>query len=153
MRILAIFVACVAASGITAASPITTGSLVGEMVDMPLLTRFPTPGYKTVQFSSYDRSSSVPGGENWFANADGFGGERTPNFEAVIKLPEGKIPGEYLMCDVEGPGAIVRLWTAKIEGVIRVFLDGENAPLYDGPAEDFLLHPYNAYLEIGRAHV
>ena len=147
MRILAIFVACVAASGITDASPITTGSLVGEMADMSLLTRFPTPGYKTVQFSSYDRSSSVPGGENWFANADGFGRERTPNFEAVIKLPEGKTPGEYLMCDVEGPGAIVRLWTAKIEGAIRVFLDGGNAPLYDGPAEDFLLHPYNTYLQ------
>jgi hypothetical protein len=56
MRILAIFVACVAASGIAAASPITKGSLVGEMVDMLLLTRFPTPGYKTIQFSSYDRT-------------------------------------------------------------------------------------------------
>jgi len=137
---------CVSLSPVALAAPITTGSLIDEMVDMHRLTRFPVPAYKTVQFSSYDRRSSVPGGTDWFANSDGFGKEPIPNFEAVITPPDGDAPGEYLMCDVAGPGAIVRLWTARIAGTIRVYLDDADAPLYDGPAEEFLLHPYNEFL-------
>jgi hypothetical protein len=137
---------CVSLSSVAFAAPITTGSLIDEMIDMHRLTRFPAPAYKTVQFSSYDRRSSVPGGTDWFANSDGFGKEPIPNFEAVITPPDGDVPGEYLMCDVRGPGAIVRLWTARIAGTIRVYLDDADAPLYNGPAEEFLLHPYNRFL-------
>jgi len=135
-------ISCAAAAG-----PVTTGSLVNEMVDMHRLASFPEPAYETVQFSSYDRLSSVPGGEHWFANSDGFGRERIPNFEAVLEEPGGEKPGEYLMCDIEGPGAIVRLWTARIEGSVRVYLDDAEEPLYEGPAEKFFLHPYDSFLE------
>jgi hypothetical protein len=127
-------------------TPVTTGSLLDEMIDMHRLTRFPEPTFKNIQFSSYDRSSDVPGGKGWFANSDGFGGEPVPNFEAVLKAPEGDAPGEYLMCDVDGPGAIVRVWTAKIDGRVRVYLDGAETPVYEGDAEDFFKHPYDAYL-------
>ncbi len=127
-------------------TPITTDSLIDEMADMQHLTSFPAPKYQMLQFSSYDRRSSVPGGENWFANSDGFGKEPIPNFEEVIKAPEGGQPGQYLMCDVEGPGAIVRLFTADIKGTVRVFLDNSEAPLYDGPAMEFFLHPYDSFL-------
>lgn len=120
------------------AEPITTGSLVREMIDMRRLTEFPSPFYKTVQFASYDHSSSLPGGPGWFANSDGFGGEPAPNFEAVLKEPQGDGPGEYLICDVKGPGAIVRLWTARSSGTIRLFLDDASEPVYDGSADDFL---------------
>ena len=47
------------------AEPITTESLIGEMTDMHRLTYFPAPAYKTVQFSSYDRRSNLPGGPAW----------------------------------------------------------------------------------------
>jgi len=125
------------------AAPITTGSLVDEMVDLRGLTYLPDPKYETVQFSSYDRRSTVPGGPLWFSNSDGFGGEPIPNFEAVLKEPGPDGVGEYLICDVEGPGAIVRTWTAKMEGTVRVLLDG--VAVFEGAAQEFLTRPYDGY--------
>ena len=100
---------------------ITTGSLLRQMIDMVGLASFPEPGYQTVQFSSYDHRSALPGGPDWFANSDGFGNEPVPNFEAVLEKPNDEGIGRYLICDVEGSGAIVRTWTAAIAGTIRVF--------------------------------
>ncbi len=127
------------------AAPITTGTLLDEMVDMRRLADFPEPAYKTVQFSSYDRTSNLPGGPEWFANSDGFGNEPIPNFEAVLKEPGADGVGEYLICDVKAPGVIVRVWTARIEGTIRMYLDDMERPVYDGPAEEFFMRPYNGF--------
>lgn len=129
------------------AVPITTGTLVDEMTDLGRLCDMPDPFFTTVQFSSYDHRSSVPGGPDWFANSDGFGGEPIPNFEAVLKTPaKAGDTGEYLVCDVQGPGALVRFWSARIEGTIRMYLDGNESPVFDGPAEEFFLHPYSRFL-------
>lgn len=125
-------------------SPINTGHLLREMTDLKHLAEFPAPAYQTVQFSSYDRASRLPGGPGWFANCDGFGGEETPNFEAVLKDPGDDGIGEYLICDIEGPGAILRTWTAGIGGEIRLLLDDAVTACYAGPAADFLLCPYRA---------
>ncbi len=127
------------------AEVITTGSLIKEMVDMHRLAGFPDPAFRTIQYSSYDHRSTLPGGPDWFANSDGFGGEPVPNFEAVLKASDGDEPGEYLICDVEGPGAIVRCWTAAIAGEIRMYLDGADEPVFDGTADDFLRRPYNVF--------
>jgi len=108
--------------------PVTTASLFEEMVDLEALTRYPEPDFRTIQFSSFDRRSRLPGGPDWFANDDGFGGEPIPNFEAVLKPPAGSGPGEYLMADVSGPGAIVRLWKAAIAGRVRLCLDDWTPP-------------------------
>ena len=116
---------------------VTTGSLYEEMIDMVGLTKFPDPAYKTVQYSSYDRRSSLPGGPEWFANSDGFGGEPIPGFEAVLQEPGEDSLGTYLIADVEGPGALVRLWTAAIDGTVQLWLDGATEPVYDGPANHF----------------
>src|SRR5262249_53877447 len=126
-------------SWVSPQGPITTGTLMSQMSDFQGLARAPAPGEGVVQFSSYDRRSNLPGGPGWFSNSDGFGGEPTPNFEAVLKEPRGDGIGEYLICDVQRPGAIVRTWTAAIEGIIRVYLDGSPEPIYDGPAADFLM--------------
>ncbi|UCD29955.1 MAG: DUF2961 domain-containing protein, partial [Planctomycetota bacterium] len=131
--------------GSSSAEPITTGSLINEMTDMHRLTYFPQPAYKTVQFSSYDRRSTLPGGPDWFANSDGFGKEPIPNFEAVIREPSQNGIGEYLICDVKGPGAIVRTWTAAINGTIHMCLDGVDQPVWQGSATDFFLKPYDNY--------
>jgi hypothetical protein len=85
---------------------ITTGSLFEEMVDLAGLASFPDPHFRTVQFSSYDRRSRLPGGPDWFANSDGFGGEPIPNFEKVLKEPDQTGMGEYLIADLDGPGAV-----------------------------------------------
>lgn len=130
-----------------AAEQITTGTLVEDMVDLYRLGDFPVPAYKTIQFSSYDHTSTLPGGPNWFANSDGFGNEPVPNFEEVLELPQGDQPGRYVICDVEGPGAIVRTWTAAIEGKVQLFLDGQDEPIYDGSAQEFMLQPWMTYYE------
>jgi hypothetical protein len=127
------------------AETVTTGSLVREMVDLHRLARFPSPAFQTIQFSSYDRRATVPGAPDWFANADGFGGEPIPNFKAVVREPVGDGPGEYLICDVKGPGAIVRCWTAAIAGSIKMYLDGAEEPVFDGTADDFLRRPFNVF--------
>jgi len=124
---------------------ITTGSLYDEMIDLVALSRFPAPAFQTVQFSSYDRRSDLPEGPGWFANSDGFGGEPIPGFEAVLREPGADSIGEYLMAEVEGPGALVRLWTAAIDGEVRVFLDGAAEPLYDGSADAFFRRPLEAF--------
>lgn len=131
--------------GCAGAEPVTTRSLIEETVDLERLGTFPSPSFRTVQFSSYDRRSVEPGGTEWFANSDGFGKEPIPNFESVLDAPGADGVGRYLICDVTGAGAIVRTWTARIGGTLRVYLDGADAALYDGPAEAFLLRPYDAF--------
>jgi hypothetical protein len=134
----------VIATSAAAAPPVTTGTLLQEMIDLQRLVETPDPAYHTVQFSSYDRRSQLPGGPGWFANSDGFGGEPTPNVQQVLMPPDDDGVGEYLICDVQGPGAIVRTWTAAHNGEYRVYLDGQDEPLYAGPAEAFLFCPYEA---------
>jgi len=144
------FVTCMLS--ITAAvegKTITTGSLVEEMVDMVNLTEFPNPYYKTVQYSSYDHRSRVPGTADWFANSDGFGGEPVANFEKVLTPPNAAGIGEYLICDQTGPGAIVRVWTAAINGTIRMILDDSAEPAYEGPAAEFFMYPYLRFCSAG----
>ncbi len=131
-----------------AQTSVTTGTLFEDMVDLVKLTKTAEPFYRTVQFSSYDRTSKIPNGPGWFANSDGFGGEPTPNFEKILKEPGADGVGEYLMLDLEGPGAIVRLWTASINGNLKVYIDNIDKPLYEGSAEEFFRFTYNVFPQI-----
>lgn len=145
-RNLVLFVLlCVLYSGQKAESQtITTGKLLSEMIDLKHLAEMPEAGFKTIQYSSYDQRSKFPDYEGWFSNSDGFGGEPIPGFEKVLKQPGSDKIGEYLMCDVKGSGAIVRLWTARIEGDITMWIDGKKNPVYQGPAQKFFHHTYEA---------
>jgi hypothetical protein len=134
-------------SPLLGAKTISTGTLIEDMVDLIGLAEFPDPAYQTVQFSSYDHRSQVPGTAHWFANSDGFGNEPVPNFEEVVTPPDKDGVGEYLICDVNGPGAIVRTWTAAINGTITVHLDSAEEPIYSASAQDFLLYPYHPYAQ------
>jgi len=148
MRFFAPLLAVLVFSGGVFGEPvITTGSLIDELTDLYQLTYFPEPGYKNIQFSSYDHRSTEPGGPGWHENSDGFGHEPVPNFEAVITPPKGDGDGEYLICDVVGPGAIVRLWSAAITGTIRMWLDGAERPVYEGSAEAFFAGPYDVFMD------
>jgi hypothetical protein len=129
-----------------AAKVVTTGVLLDEMKDLATLAHWPKPAYRNVQFSSYDRRSTTPEAPGWFSNADGFGGEPIPGFAKTLREPAGDKPGLYLVADVRGPGAIVRGWSAGMDGILRVYLDpkaeGEKASdgilIYEGPAYGFL---------------
>ena len=84
---------------------ITTGSLFIEMTDLLRLVRISRSrtSHRTLQYSSFDRRSQLPGGPDWFANSDGFGGEPIPGFESVLKEPDSEGIGEYLIADAQRP--------------------------------------------------
>lgn len=146
MRLVRCFVAALAvafAAPFATVQQITFDSLLAEMTDLERLTRWPEPAYRTVQWSSTDRRTTTTDAPNWFANADGFGGEPIPAFEKVLRAPGADGVGEYLVGDVDGPGAIVRGWSAGMDGVLRVWLDGADKPLFEGKGYDFLARRSN----------
>lgn len=118
-------------------SKVSLSTLFDEMVNLDRLTSLQEEHYKSIQFSSYDRRSTSPNDEGWFVNSDGFGYEPIPGFERVLKEPDESGVGEYLICDVQKPGAILRLWSAGLNGNIRVYVDNIESPLFEGKAEDF----------------
>lgn len=120
------------------AQQVDCAALARELHDLERLARLAEPAYTALQFSSYDRRSQAPDRPGWFSNADGFGGEPIPGFAAVLRAPEGERPGLYLLCDETGPGALVRSWSAGMGGTLRVYLDGQENPLYEGDAYRFL---------------
>jgi hypothetical protein len=132
-----LFILVLGISSVKAQETITFGTLVDEMTNLNRLTLLPDQSYRTIQFSSYDRRSQTPGMRGWFYNSDGFGGEPIPGFEEVIEHPDTSGVGTYLICDIDGPGTILRLWTAGLNGRIRLYLDKQYEPLYDGNAEEF----------------
>jgi len=117
--------------------PITTGTLLNEMVNLKRLAEMPEHPYKYIQFSSYDRRSTNVSEPGWFSNSDGFGDEPIPGFEKVLKAPDENGIGEYLMCEINQAGTILRLMTAGINGKISLILDNNEVPVYEGPARDF----------------
>lgn len=129
---------------------ITTSSLLDELTNLERLIEFPEKPYVVKHFSSFDRSSlgKSRDQEGWFANSDGFGKEPIPNFEKILEEPGEDGIGKYLICDVEGPGAIIRTWTARITGNVAVYLDNNEEPIYDGPANPFFIKSFEAMLNI-----
>jgi len=123
--ILVVGLAVPAASG---ASPITTQALVAEMLDLAGMAEFPSPAYTCKQFSSYDRASKSPT-EDWFANGD---------CGQYLRVEERAGRKEYVMMDVAGPGAIVRIWSANPAGTLRIYLDGADQPVIESPMSEIL---------------
>lgn len=111
------------------AQDITLGTLLVEMISREQLAIHPGDQYTTEQFSSYDRRSVVPGGENWFANQD------NTNFIRREMTENGE---EWVMLDAQAPGAVVRWWmtfSGKAgEGIIRIYIDGQEKPVIEGSA-------------------
>lgn len=118
---------------------VSTASLLGQMTDLESLAEPPRPAYDSVQFSSYDRRSKAPFAPGWFENSDGFGNEPVPNVLETLLPADNKGVGRYLIALVEGPGAVVRTWTAKMDGELTVWLDDAESPVYNGNANDFMM--------------
>lgn len=115
---------------------VSLSTLLDEMGDRAALTRAPSIKYTVKQASSYDRRSVSPSEDGWFANADGFGNEG-------INVADGR--EEIVLCDLEGPGAITRIWltTTTKEGTIRFYFDGEEEASLVIPAYDMKRFPYD----------
>jgi D-arabinan exo alpha-(1,3)/(1,5)-arabinofuranosidase (non-reducing end) len=128
------FLCCLGILCGSAASEVTFKSLVGEMTDLDALSRFPDPAYTCRQFSSYDQRSTDPSvltDENWFAN-----GDRGQH----LREEERNGATEWVMMDAEGPGAIVRIWSANPidAGLIRIYIDGATEPAIEMPLTTLL---------------
>lgn len=104
------------------AERITFQSLLSEMVDIGALAEYPEPAYVGRQASSFDRRSTDPAigtDKNWFANHD-----------CGVYVGSEVVDGEQrnILMDVEGPGAIARIWSANPYGIMRIYLDGATEP-------------------------
>jgi len=133
------------ASGCSVSEQITTKSLVKDMVDLNHLAEFPETTYTSKQFSSYNRLSVAPDTPGWFANQDGDGSG------SLLGFDEDLGGGEYLICDVNGPGAILRMWQARdyvnplMNGNIKAYSDYKL--FYEGSATEFFRNPIKASVQ------
>ncbi len=130
-RCIGLFIVLLLLQPATIYADITLESLLEEMTDLKRLAVMSSPHYITRQFSSYDRRSTDPTeqtDENWFANVDAGQFIRTEETEHGI---------EYVMMEAEGPGAIVRIWSANADGAgtIRFYFEGEETPSIEMPFE------------------
>jgi len=124
--ILIFVVACTQSS-----NELKYAELVNRMVDMKRLAVLPDEGETSGMFSSYDRRSKYDETSDsyvdWSANNDGF----SPQF--IRKEGENMV-----LAEMDGPGAIVRIWSASPrEGHVKVFIDGNEVPLIDMPFIDY----------------
>ena len=107
---------------------VTIESLLREMVDMERLATASQRGYESDQQSSYDRASIAPDRDGWFANGDS---------GQFIRQEQRDGRTEYVMAEMKGPGAIVRMWSPNPDagGTIRIYIDGLDTPALEA---DFL---------------
>lgn len=119
------------AGGTTVSAAVTFSSLLGEMVDRGHLARFPDPEYECLQASSYDRGTKSPGSPGWFANSD---------HSHYLRSEQNDGREEWVMMDVEGPGAVVRIWitSGAYRGTIRFYLDGATEPVIEAKIDELV---------------
>ncbi|MCA8952854.1 MAG: DUF2961 domain-containing protein [Planctomycetes bacterium] len=98
--------------GSTAQDPVPLDS-VARLIDLWNLPRL-TPGVTCRQFASTDPSGQGDD-HGHFLRRDG---------------------DRCVLAEMQGPGVIVRLWSANAAGRLRVFVDGEDVPRLDEPFRD-----------------
>jgi len=123
---------CLTSALPSTAAPVTTSGLIREMTDLAGMAEFPSPAYTCRQFSSYDRKSTTPADgseQGWFANTD---------VGQYLRIEDHAGRKEHVMMDADGPGAIVRIWSANPAGVLRIYLDGAEQPVIEAAMTDLL---------------
>jgi hypothetical protein len=112
------------------AGEISLSSLLDDMTNLSAMAEFPNPPYVTKQFSSYDRNSKTPANHDaWFANGD---------CGVYLRVEDRDGRKEHVMADMQGPGALVRLWSANPAGTLRIYLDGSDKPALEYSHADLL---------------
>jgi len=111
---------------------ITFRSLLRDMAADETLTRYPSPAYRLVQFSSYDRRSIHPDSSGWFANND---------YTQFLREEINEGRREFVMLETDQPGVIVRWWMTfgnnnALQSYIRVYLDNQPEPVIEGLAPE-----------------
>lgn len=133
-RHLPLFGCSFAFSGIISgqAAEISLSTLLTEMGRYESVATWPSPEFRCLQISSYDRTTVAPDQSGWFANDD---------HTQFIRTDEIQGRKERVMMDADGPGCIVRFWLTTIKnkkGTLRIYLDGQETPALAFPAYDLL---------------
>jgi hypothetical protein len=132
-HILVLFFAAAAAmlfgSPAAAQETLSYVDLINRMLDMEHLAVLPGQGETCKQWSSYDRASRYDEATGkyvqWDANGDN---------DRCIRKEDGK----SVLAEMEGPGCIWRIWSAKAEkGHVKIYLDGKETPAVDLPFEQY----------------
>ena len=100
---------------------VTFPDLLHGTSDLLALARPPVAGERSIRFSSYDRRSDAGPSDPdaWFANGDR---------GQFLRVEERDGRREHVLVDVEGPGAIVRIWSANPSGTLSFYFDGAAEP-------------------------
>ncbi|MCH4821775.1 DUF2961 domain-containing protein [Gramella lutea] len=109
---------------------LTYAQVVSKLTDLKSLAELPETGEKSEMWSSYDRKSKIDSAGNfvdWDANIDGL----EPQF--IRKEGENEV-----LAEMEGPGAIVRIWSASPrDGKVKIYIDGKEEPVVNLPFIDY----------------
>lgn len=119
---------------VPAYAELTLEHFLDQMTDLEALTTMPDPYYTTKQFSSWDRRSTDPEvktDENWFGNWDR---------GRYLRKDERGGETEYVLMEADGPGVIVRFWSANPAdaGNVRFYVDGADTPALETPLTTWL---------------
>ena len=116
MRRILLIATLLAATAVPAlAQPVTQADLLHRLIDLDRLMT-PPVGERTGLFSSYDRRSRIDAGGkfvDWNANRD------------RGQFLRDEADGWQVMAEIDGPGALTRIWSANPHGRIRFILDGK----------------------------
>jgi len=109
---------------------ITYDDVASRLTDLEALAELPEEGEQSAMWSSYDRRSRYDSETDryieWFANGDGA--------HQQIRM-EGE---NAVLAEMEGPGAIVRIWSARPDtGHVKIYIDGNDTPVVDLPFVQF----------------
>jgi hypothetical protein len=116
------------------APTITTQSLLAELNDPQANSIAPSPAYRQLQASSYDRAQTDPNNpKTWHANAD---------YGQFIRTEKHGDRTEWVAMEHHGPGAMTRIWTPLNKDddkmLIRVYFDGSDKPSIETPFNDLM---------------
>jgi hypothetical protein len=111
LRVVILCVLCVSAVSSPARGDVGADTLLNRLTDFSSMPRF--RDYTAHQFSSYERNGGN-GDAQHFLRMEGTDG---------------------VMAEMDGPGAIVRLWSANADsaGKLKIYLDDIKAPVIDEP--------------------
>lgn len=120
------------------AEELTYADIVSKLTDVEALAVLPQESEACAQWSSYCRESRYDAESGkyieWDNNGDSAGIIREEN-------------GQEVLAEMEGPGCIVRIWSAQPEqGHVRIYLDGASEPTIDMPFMSYFDHsqaPFN----------
>ncbi len=126
---------------------LTYPDLLAWMVDLDWLWTPPVEGERCIQFASYDPGCEIGVGrqeakpwdpKGWYANID-------RGHYLREETRDGKT--EYVLADVAGPGAIVRIWSANPTGILYFYFDGATEPTWSAGFEDLTSGKVEPFVE------